>query len=189
MKIVVAGDCKKYDFMLATAVLLKHFFNNEVKIITDQTQHYQYFDGEVSGITISHSLEENNVDIVLYDWHQGYPEGLQDELIVYATTYDRYSLENVDKLLEQHKTPALLIVVEEECGLGLKYIDKYFPVIHSKISYIDNPARRIDWVHDGRVNLKVDSDFEQAVNDFVTEFCKVPKSDLKKLWKYARKRG
>jgi hypothetical protein len=189
MNIVVAGECQKHDFMLSIAIMLKHYFNNEVMIVTDHMRHYQYFDGEVSGIRIGRAEAEDKPDIVLYDWHQGYPEGLENELVVYATSYERQSLENVDMLLEQQKMPTLLLVIEEECGLGLKYVDKYFPVIHSKISYIDSPGRRINWVHDGRVNLKVESDFEQAVNDFVTEYCEVSKNDLKKLWKFARKRG
>ncbi|MNI67221.1 hypothetical protein D3C73_1228420 [compost metagenome] len=98
-------------------------------------------------------------------------------------------MENVDALLDQKLVPAVLLVIEEECGLGLKYVDKYYPVIHSKISYIASPERKIDWIHDQRVQLKVDKDFAEAVNDFLIEFCNVPKSDIKKLWQYARKRG
>lgn len=189
MNIVVAGDCEKHDFILVAAVLLKSYFNNDVMIITDNSRHYQYFEGEVSGIRIANSAVTDKPDIVLYDWHHGYPEGLEDELIVFATTYDRQAMENVDTLLNQKRIPAVLLVIEEECGLGLKYVDNYYPVITSKISYISNPERRIDWVHDGRVNFKVDKDFAEAVNDFLIEICNVPKHDVKKLWQYARKRG
>ncbi|MEK4290021.1 hypothetical protein MKX34_08825 [Paenibacillus sp. FSL R5-0636] len=189
MHIVVAGDCEKHDFILAAAILLKSYFNNEVMIISDNSRNYQYFEGEVSGIKIADSTVADKPDIVLYDWHHGYPEGLEEEIIVFATTYDRQAMENVNKLLDQKRMPTVLLVIEEECGLGLKYVDKYYPVITSKISYISSPERRINWVHDGRVDLKVDKDFAEAVNDFLIEICDVPKQDIKKLWQYARKRG
>jgi len=189
LHIVVAGDCEKHDFILAAAILLKSYFNNEVMIISDNSRNYQYFEGEVSGIKIADSTVADKPDIVLYDWHHGYPEGLEEEIIVFATTYDRQAMENVNKLLDQKRMPTVLLVIEEECGLGLKYVDKYYPVITSKISYISSPERRINWVHDGRVDLKVDKDFAEAVNDFLIEICDVPKQDIKKLWQYARKRG
>ncbi|MRN53054.1 hypothetical protein [Paenibacillus monticola] len=189
MNIVVAGECEKHDFMLVAAVLLKNYFNNEVMIISDNSRHYQYFEGEVSGVKIADSSATVKPEIVLYDWHHGYPEGLEDEVVAYATTYERQAMENVDLLLNQKRMPAVLLVIEEECGLGLKYIDRYYPVISSQISYISSPERKIDWVHDGRVNLKVDKDFAEAVNDFLVEFCNVPKVDIKRLWQYARKRG
>lgn len=191
MNIVVAGDCEKHDFMLAAAVLLKGYFNNAVMIVSDNSRHYQYFEGEVSGIQIMNAepAVADRPDIVLYDWHHGYPEGLEDEKTVFATSYERQAMENVDVLLDQKRIPELLLVIEEECGLGLKYIDSYYPVIASKISYISSAERRIDWIHDGRVKLKVDKDFAEAVNDFLTEICNVPKNDIKKLWQYARKRG
>lgn len=191
LNIVVAGDCEKHDFILVAAVLLKNYFNNEVMVISDNNRHYQYFEGEVSGIRIadSGSVAADKPDIVLYDWHQGYPEGLEDEVVAFATTYERQAMENVDMLLNQKHVPSLMLVIEEECGLGLKYVDQYYPVITSKISYISSPGRRIDWIHDGRVSLKVDRDFAEAVNDFLIEICKVPKNEIKKLWQYARKRG
>ncbi|WP_178381995.1 hypothetical protein [Paenibacillus sp. P32E] len=189
LNIVVAGDCEKHDFILVAAILLKSYFNNDVMIISDNSRHYQYFEGEVSGIRIADSSAADKPDIVLYDWHYGYPEDLEEEVVVFATTYERQAMENVDKLLDKKQMPALLLVIEEECGLGLKYVDKYYPVIHSKISYISSPERRIDWIQDGRVDLKVDKDFAEAVNDFLIEICNVPKKDIKKLWQYARKRG
>lgn len=189
MNIVVAGDCEKHDFILAAAMLLRNYFNNEVMVITDNNRHYQYLDGEASGITITDSSVTEKPDIVLYDWHQGYPEGLVNEVVVFATTYERHAMEHIDALLNQKHMPAVLLIIEEECGLGLKYIDHYYPVITSKISYISSPGRRIDWIHDGRVNLKVDRDFAEAVNDFLIEVCNIPKHEIKKLWQYARKRG
>lgn len=191
LNIVVAGDCEKHDFILVAAILLKGYYNNDVMIISDNHRHYQYFDGEVSGIQIRDAEPDvaDRPDIVLYDWHHGYPEGLEDEQIVFATSYERQAMEHVDKLLDQKHMPILLVVIEEECGLGLKYVDRYYPVITSKISYITSAERRIDWVHDGRVNLKVEKDFAGAVNDFLIEIGNVPKNDIKKLWQYARKRG
>ncbi|WP_341281069.1 hypothetical protein [Paenibacillus sp. FSL H8-0537] len=189
MNVVVTGDCLKHDFILAAAVMLKLHTEKQVAIITDNSRNYDYFEGEVSGVMIGTVGQPIQADIILYDWHRDIPEEASDATIIFATTYERKSIEHVEMLLSKQLIPSALLVIEEDSVLDVRFIEKSFPMIMSIISYIASSKRKIDWVHDGHITMKVDSDFADAINEFLIGFCNVPKEDIKKLWKFARKWG
>ena len=95
----------------------------------------------------------------------------------------------MDELLKG-VTPDALLVMEAECGINLQYIGKNVPSEAPVYSYYDDPRRRIDWVHEGRVELNgMDKEFSEAVGNVLSDICELPIKDIKKLWSYARKRG
>ncbi|MBW7475208.1 hypothetical protein K0T92_10655 [Paenibacillus oenotherae] len=189
MNIVMAGDCEKHDFVLAAAVLLKSYHENKVSIITDDSRHYRYMGGEVSGVAILETSSTDNTDITIYDWHNGYPSGVDDARVVFVTSYERAAIANIERLLSEKYLPSAMIVIEEECKLRMKYIETNFPMVKTLLSYDVSSERKIDWIHDGRVQLKVAKDFSEALNIFLVEVCGIQQEHIKKLWRYARKRG
>lgn len=189
MKIVIAGNCEKHDFVLAAAVLLKSYHEKKVAIITDDTRHYPYMGGEVSGVAILDAEPAKTMDITIYDWHNGFPEGIDEATIVFATSYERASIEYINSLLGEKRLPVSMIVLEEECNLRMKYIETVFPMLSIMASYMVSTERKIDWVHNGRIQFKVEKDFSESLNMFLTEICGIEKGHIKKVWRYARKRG
>ena len=189
MNIVVTGDCEKHDFVLATAILLKSYHENDVAIVTDNTRAYQYLNDEISGVRIQTDSGNERADIMIYDWHQGIPSEVEDAKIIFVTSYERRALAHIDELVKQNYVPLSMIVIEEECRTNFKYIKINYPFITSVNSYQASSERRIDWISDGRIQLKVEKDFAEVINTFLIEVCDMPQRDLKKVWRYARKRG
>jgi hypothetical protein len=189
MNIVITGNCEKHDFVLTVALLLKSYKEESVYIITDYYQNYQYFNGEVSGIKVSSESPSYPVGNVIYDWHYGMPADTENAKVVFATNFEKRSIESIVEL-NKIITPDSLIVMETECSINLKYIEKIIAYPPDIFGYYDSPKRRIDWVFDGHVGLKrMDKDFEDAVGSFMTQVIGIPVKDIKKLWSYARNRG
>lgn len=192
MKVIIAGDCQKHDYVLAAACLIKAYTDKTVTVITDADENYRYFNGEVSGIRIDVEVPKNPNGILIYDWHYGLPDLESETKLVLATSYEKRSIESILNILKllKGKDPTGLVVVESEGRITNKYIEKTIPLAPPMVtSYFDSSSRRIDWVHDGRVNLKVEKDFAFAVQDLLMHVFDVPEKDLKKLWTYARRRG
>ncbi|GGA04929.1 hypothetical protein GCM10008018_58520 [Paenibacillus marchantiophytorum] len=189
MNILVAGNCDKYDFVLTLAIMLGAYKEESVMIVTDNDRHYRYFQGEASGVKIVNHIPPFPFAITIYDWHNRYPVDVEFAKCLLATNFERSSLAHIDELLKTI-TPDALLVMEAECGVNLNYIEKNVPSEAPVYSYYDDPRRRIDWVHDGRVELKdLDKEFSETVGNVLTDICELPIKDIKKLWSYARKRG
>ena|GEM_PF-1602565 len=190
MKLVIAGNCEKHDYILTIAALLRSTGVNSIVIVTDSDKQYKYFDGEIDGIGImSFNGEHPEADYVIYDWHQGYPPNLDKFEAVFVTSYDRDSLENLKILYGQIINPKLMVVVEEECKINLQYVRKLYPMKDILVSYFASSERKINTIHDCKVQLKVDKDFEDAVNELLETVCNIQRTDIKKLWRYVKKRG
>ncbi|WP_159887535.1 hypothetical protein [Paenibacillus puerhi] len=191
MDLVFIGDCEKHDLTLTVALLMKEFRNDEqLIVVTDTTRSYRYFQGEASGIRIvTDSSEVQDKDCVaIYDWHQPtLPDCKGPAKIILVTACDRSSLEYSQALLRESQVDGHMFV-QTECAITPKYVSTLLPVQRS-YTYWDSPSRRINWVYDGRVDLrKVEPDFVQAVGELIEDLYEVTKPQQKKLWTYVKKR-
>ncbi|MFC6333910.1 hypothetical protein ACFP56_14880 [Paenibacillus septentrionalis] len=189
MKLVIAGNCEKHDYILTIAVLLRGTGVNSIVIVTDSDKHYKYFDGEFDGIGIKFfDGEHPEADYVIYDWHHGFPPNLENFELVFVTSYERDSLENLKTLYGQPVHPKLMVVIEEDCKINLQYVRKLYPMKDILVSYFASSERKINTIHDCKVQLKVDKDFEDAVNELLETVYGIQRTDIKKLWRYVKKR-
>jgi hypothetical protein len=188
MKIVFAGDCEKHDLVLTTALLFQAARPEEkVSVITDVSRLYRHFQGEVSGVSIHLEGEAEAEVVQLYDWHQESLPCTDPDRVILVTACDRSSLEFAKAFLQNHEVDALLWV-RSDCAITPKYIAAYLPV-KQILSYWDSPRRRIDWIYDGRVDLRgLESDFSQEIDVMMTDLYEIPKPQLKKIWSFIKKR-
>ncbi|RUT39522.1 hypothetical protein EJP82_25930 [Paenibacillus anaericanus] len=191
MRLIVAGDCEKHDFILTVANLINSYYADQsVVIVTDNPRHYGYFQQMEIPIHFDLSIERTE-DFIIYDLHNDLPDYLmsEDTKTVFATSFERCSIESATEFAKI-TTPLALLMIGSECSINEKYIRLNVPIRVDNFGYYDNATRRIDWVFDGCIRLtKLDKDFKEAVELYLTEIVEIPSKDLRKLWSFAMKRG
>ncbi|WP_152392578.1 hypothetical protein [Paenibacillus guangzhouensis] len=191
MRLIVAGDCEKHDFILTVANLIHSYYPDQsLVIVTDHSRHYRYFQDSGIPIHMDFSIERTE-DIVIYDLHCDIPDDVVTEntKIVFATSFERCSIEAATQF-SRIITPLALMMIGSECNINEKYIKLNIPIRVDYFGYYDNSIRRIDWVFEGSTRFtKLDKDFKEAVEFYLTEIVEIPSKDLKKLWSFAKKRG
>lgn len=191
MNTIVFGDCEKHDFVLTAAALLHAHTNQKVTVVTDEDRNYRYFDGEVSGVKVDFEVPSSTADIVIYDYHYGLPDGFEKSQILLASSFERPSIESNINVLKQMKdqVPMGLLLIESDGKIKAKYVEKSIPVSVPIFTYFDDPGRKIELVHDGRINYKTEKGFAASIEDFLTTAFDVPDKEMKKIWAFVRKRG
>lgn len=162
-----------------------------MSVVTDEDRHYRYFEGEVSGISVDVEVATTSADYYLYDFHYSIPLFHLDNLLL-VTNYEKKSLDRLDGLITQVNDvlPSGVLIVQSPSKVSIDYVEKSIPIEVPSIVYEDDTYRRIDWVHDGRINFRsVEKGFRLAVEDYLKIGYDIPNKDLAKLWAYARKRG
>ncbi|OXM15543.1 hypothetical protein [Paenibacillus herberti] len=187
-RIVLAGECDKHDFVLMMASLLHAHTGKEAYIVTDKEERYRYFQENIPGVTVTGTGLPEDAEVALYDWHNRLPDDIGEAKLVFASDYSRGSLENLDLLMDD-QAPDKVLIIEEECNIGLRYMEKRYPTASLIIDYMSSPERKIEWSHQGTISYKVDKDFAAAINECLVDQADVPRADIKKLWQFARKRG
>lgn len=185
---VFFGDCEKHDFVIPFAAALGALLKTEPHIVSDDDRNYKYFNGSVSGVTIS-SHSKTREGLTIYDCHKVIIPDFSQEKLVLFTDMSRPSLDMIRSVQSRLSTEAI-IVIEEESSISRKYIETYVRDDVPIYSYPRNSRRLFDFVYDGKINFKnLDSNFLKVVNKVLVEQAGMSGKDLKSLWAYLKRRG
>lgn len=188
MNVKIVGAFPKYDFILTTAVLLHAYTEKSVEVVFDNRTAYRFFDNELNGVKLSEG-QAIGAEVVLYDFENSIGEKINGPTYL-ATNFEKAAVQATQDFLGLLESePAGLILAEVDCQIDEKYIQSLLPFEIPVLSYMEDRARQIEMVHNCVVPFQAESNFKRAVNRFLIQAFEVPKSDLKKLWTYAKKRG
>jgi len=184
------GNCEKYDVVVSVASLVKTITKGDVAIVTDSDHSYKYFDGEVSGVQILKTVPTNFNGVIIYDCYQVIvPDSLEGMKVVLFTTLDRPTYEYSVSLSQRIKTD-VLISLYEDCIIDEKSIDLNFGIIEQKFEIENQPGRRIDMLHEERINYKkLDKAFRGVVDELVAMILDKDVKEVKKYWEALDKSG